>query len=315
MALTVGVDVGGTKVAAGIVDESGRVLAHRTVPTPSTSATAVADVIAATVEALRGEADRPVEAVGIGAAGFVDAARATVLFAPNLAWRNEPLRDVVAMRVGLPVVVENDGNASAWAEYRFGAGRGADDLVCLTVGTGIGGGLVVGGRLLRGAFGIGAEVGHLRVVPNGRRCGCGNRGCWEQYCSGRALEREARDLALVTPELGRRLLALGGSLDGIDGPAVTKAAAEGDPGAVECFRQVGTWLGQGMADLAAILDPSRFVVGGGVIDAGELLLAPAREAYRVALTGHGHRPEADIVAAELGPAAGLVGAADLARST
>lgn len=312
--LTVGVDVGGTKVAAGLVDADGQVLARCAQQTPSTSAQKVVDVVAEVVDALRQQAPGPVRAVGLGAAGFVDAGRATVLFAPNLAWRDEPLRDRVAARVGLPVVVENDANAMAWGEYRFGAGRGVRDLVCLTVGTGIGGGLVLAGELRRGAAGIGAEYGHLRVIPNGRRCGCGNRGCWEQYCSGRALIREARHLALVAPAAADRLLALaGGEVDNITGELVTRAAADGDPAAVDCLAEIGRWLGQGMADLAAVLDPARFVVGGGVIAAGELLLAPARAAFARALTGHGHRPLAQILAAELGLDAGLVGAADLAR--
>ncbi len=315
--LTIGVDVGGTKVAAGLVNEQGSVLASRSRLTPSTSPTMVVEVVAQIVAELRdmGSADgAAVEAVGLGAAGFVDAGRSTVLFAPNLAWRNEPLRSLLAERVGLPVVVENDANAMAWGEYRFGAGQGVDDLVCLTVGTGIGGGLVLGGMLRRGAFGIGAEVGHLRVVPSGRRCGCGNRGCWEQYCSGRALLREARDLAVISPAAAGRMLELADDeVDNITGQIVTRAGQEGDRGALDCFAQIGGWLGQGLADLAALLDPARFVIGGGVIEAGELLLGPARQAFEQALTGHGHRPVAEVVAAQLGPSAGVVGAADLAR--
>jgi glucokinase len=252
--------------------------------------------------------------VGIGAAGFIDTERATVLFAPNLAWRDEPLRDEVAKLIGLPVVVENDANAAAWAEYRFGAGRGEDHLVCVTVGTGIGGGMVLGGQLFRGRFGIGAEFGHMQVIPEGRRCGCGQRGCWEQYCSGRALLHEAREIADVQREYGKRLLELGnGRPEGIEAPEVTTAAREGDPAALACFEEVGRWLGQGLADLASLLDPGCFVVGGGVADAGELLLGPARRVFAEHLTGGTHRPHADIRHAALGNAAGMVGAADLAR--
>jgi glucokinase len=312
LALTIGVDVGGTKVLGGVVDEDGRILEALRRPTPSISPAATAAAIAAVVDSLRARYD--VEAVGVGAAGFVDETRSVVLFAPNLAWRNEPLRVEVARRTNLPVVVENDGNATAWAEYRYGAGRGLDPVVCVTVGTGIGGGIIVDGALYRGRFGIGAEMGHVRVVPDGYRCGCGNRGCWEQYASGRALVREARELALVSPAAAGRLLELGqGSADGIRGPEVTAAAREGDTAALECFAIVGRWLGQGLADLAAVLDPGCFVIGGGVSDAGELLLQPARAAYAAALTGRGHRPLAHIRLAELGPSAGLVGAADLAR--
>ena len=313
MTYTIGVDVGGTKVAAGVVDEEGKVLVSTRRPTPSSSPQHVEDTIAALVTELRREYD--VEAVGIGAAGFVDADRSTVLFAPNLVWRGEPLRDDLAGRTGLPVVVENDANAAAWAEYRFGAGRGAQDLVVVTVGTGIGGGIVLGGQLYRGRFGIGAEFGHARVVPDGRRCGCGQRGCWEQYCSGRALLHEAREIADVQPDYGARLLALGGGEpEGIEAFEVTQAAREGDPAAIACFDEVGFWLGQGLADLAAALDPGLFIVGGGVADAGPLLLDPARRAFAERLTGTGHRPLAEIRLAELGNEAGLVGAADLARA-
>lgn len=313
MGLTIGVDVGGTKIAAGVVDEGGTVLGSTRRPTPVESPEHVEETIAAVVTELRREHD--VEAVGIGAAGFVDAERSTVLFAPNLVWVNEPLREAVEKRIGLPVVVENDANAAAWAEYRFGAGRGYDDLVVVTVGTGIGGGIVLAGQLYRGKFGIGAEFGHKRVVPEGRRCGCGQRGCWEQYCSGRALLHEAREIADVQPEYGARLLALGGGEpEGIEAFEVTQAAREGDPAAVACFDEIGMWLGQGLADLVAVLDPGLFVVGGGVSDAGDLLLEPARRTFAERLTGTGHRPLAEIRLAQLGNEAGLVGAADLARA-
>ena len=310
---TIGVDVGGTKVAAGLVDEAGTILRRTRRPTPSASPDDVEDVIAACVAELCEGVE--VEAVGIGAAGFVTADRATVLLAPNLSWRDEPLRDGVAERVGLPVVVENDANAAAWGEYRFGAGRGEDHLVLVTVGTGIGGGVVLGGRLHRGRYGIGGEIGHMQMVRDGRRCGCGLRGCWEQYSSGRALLREAREIAGVERERGRRLLELGGgALEGIEAVEVTQAAREGDPAALECFQVVGGWLGQGMADLAAVLDPGVFLLGGGVSDAGYLLLLPTREAFRARLTGAGSRPEAQVRLAELGNDAGIVGAADLART-
>jgi glucokinase len=321
MGLAIGVDVGGTKILAGVVDDAGRMTASTRRPTPSTDPEAVADTIADVVGELCAGldnggtgADESVETVGIGAAGFVDRDRSMLLFAPNLAWRNEPLRDKVAKRIDLPVVVENDANATAWGEFRFGAGRDKPDLVCLTIGTGIGGGIVLGGALYRGNFGIGGEVGHIRVIPNGRRCGCGNRGCWEQYCSGRALVREAREIVTVDPARGERLLELGdGTPEGIEGQHVTTAAGEGDSTALECFTVVGGWLGQGLADLAAVLDPGTFVIGGGVSEAGDLLLEPARTAFAAQITGHGHRPVAAILLAELGSEAGLIGAADLSR--
>jgi glucokinase len=313
MTLTIGVDVGGTKVAAGVVDDHGRIVEKLRRPTPSTSPHETAAVIAEVVDILKGKYEE-VEAVGLGAAGFVDESRSMVLFAPNLAWRDEPIKKKVESQVGLPVIVENDANATAWGEAKFGAGRGEDHITLITLGTGIGGGLIMDGELYRGRFGIGGEFGHFRVVPDGRRCGCGNRGCWEQYASGNALVAEARELARVSPALAGRLLELGdGSPEGISGPEITEAARGGDTAALECFRTVAAWVGQGMADLAAILDPGAFIIGGGLSEAGDLLLDPARTAFENALTGRGHRVFADIRMAELGPDAGIVGAADLAR--
>jgi glucokinase len=312
VSLAIGVDIGGTKVAAGVVDDSGHVVQRVRRRTPSNDPGNIADIVAEVVGQL--SADHEVSGVGIGAAGFVDVARSTVLFAPNLAWRNTPLREEIASRVDQRVVIENDANAAAWGEYRFGAGEQQPDVVVLTIGTGIGAGLVMDGQLHRGRFGIAGEPGHVRVVPGGRLCGCGNRGCLEQYCSGTALVRAAREVATERPREASRLLELAsGDPANIDGPVVTKAAQEGDPAAVDCFAEIGRWLGQGLADLAAILDPGRFVIGGGVGEAGELLLAAGRESYATAVTGRGYRPLADVVAASLGPEAGLIGAADLAR--
>jgi glucokinase len=312
MTLAIGVDIGGTKVAAGVVDADGNVLTRARRRTPSHDPEHIVDVVVEIVRQLRTEHDAG--PVGIGAAGYIDVERAHVMFAPNLpGWRNTPLREQVSERLGSDVVVENDANAAAWGEYRFGAGEQEPDLVCLTVGTGIGGGIVVDGRLHRGRFGVAAEPGHMRVVPGGRACGCGNLGCWEQYASGSALVRAAGEVATERKDDGRRLVQLAGSVDNIDGPTVTMAASEGDAAAIDCFDEIGRWLGQGMADLAAVLDPGRFVIGGGVAEAGELLLRPARETFGNSLSGRGYRPAAEIVAARLGPDAGLIGAADLAR--
>ena len=312
MGLAIGVDVGGTKVAAGVVDADGRILVRLRRDTPAQDPDKVEDVIAEAIRELT--ADHEVEAVGLGAAGVVDAARSTVLFAPNLAWRNAPLRAAVEQRTGLPVVVENDANAAAWAETRFGAGHGQPFTVTLTVGTGLGGGVVLGGELIRGGFGAAAEVGHVNLVPDGRPCGCGNLGCWEQYASGRALVTEARQRAAQSPSSARLLLELAnGQPDAITGPMVTMGAVAGDPVALASFRAVGAWLGHGMADLAAILDPRVFIIGGGVSEAGELLAGPARATFQAQLTGRGHRPVAAVRVAQLGQDAGLIGAADLAR--
>lgn len=312
MELTIGVDVGGTKIAAGVVDPEGRVLEKVRISTPASTAEAVEEGIVEAVLRLAGT--HRVVAVGVAAAGFVDEKRSQLRFAPNLPMADRPLRALIAPRVGLPVVVENDANAAAWGEHRFGGGRTSSDVVLITVGTGLGGGIVLDGRLLRGAFGIAGEFGHVRMVPGGIPCGCGNRGCWEQYTSGSALIREARALARTEPGRAGRLLELaGGDAEAISGRMVTQAAAEGDPTAVSLLAELGRWLGEGIADIANVLDPAVVVVGGGVSEAGDLLLQPAREAYAVLLSAGAHRPHLRIVAAELGNDAGLIGAADLAR--
>ena len=307
----IGVDIGGTKVAAGVVDEQGRVIDRERRATPGHDIGETESVIVEVVHELAARHD--VVAVGVGAAGWIGTDNATVLFSPHLAWRDEPLRDGLADRIELPLIIENDANAAAWAEYRFGSARGHSVIVCVTLGTGIGGGLVVNGDVYRGAYGIACEYGHMTLVPDGRLCACGNRGCWEMYASGRALARDARELVDESPVAAARLLALAGSADNLDGPVVTTAAAEGDPAALSICTTMGRWLGRGLANLAAVLDPSVFVIGGGVSAAGELLLRPAREEFAHTLTGRGFRPEATVVAAALGPDAGLVGAADIAR--
>jgi glucokinase len=311
MALTIGVDIGGTKIAAGVVDEDGSILETVKVPTPSTPG-GVVDAIAAAVRTV--STNHAVEAVGIGAAGYVDDKRATVLFAPNINWRHEALKDKVEQRVGLPVVVENDANAAAWGEYRFGAGQGHNDVICITLGTGLGGGIIIGNKLRRGRFGVAGEFGHIRMVPDGLLCGCGSQGCWEQYASGRALVRYANQRAVAQPENAELLLSLGdGTPEGIEGQHVSKAARLGDPVAIDSFRELARWAGAGLADLASLFDPSAFIVGGGVSDEGELVLDPIRKSFRRWLVGGRYRPHAQVLAAQLGSKAGLVGAADLAR--
>jgi glucokinase len=311
--LTVGVDVGGTKVLGGVVDADGHVLAQSR---RETAADDVSKTLELTVEVIHELTNaHTVTAVGIGAAGWIDASRSRVLFAPNLAWRNEPLRERVSARIGLPVVVENDANAAAWAEFRYGAARDAtESMALLTVGTGIGGGLIVGGSLVRGMHGMAGEIGHTRVVPDGRPCRCGRNGCLEQYASGSALVRHARERAEADPRTAARLLDLaGGAIEAITGPLVTQAAREEDPASCAAFGEVGRWLGCALADLVQVLDPEVLVVGGGVIEAGELLMVPTREAFLDQLGARGSLPLQPVVAALMGNVAGVVGAADLAR--
>lgn len=291
MSVTCGVDVGGTKILAAVVDADGGILRRARVESPAGDAGAMSDTIAGLVAGLT--QGMPVDAVGVGAAGYISKDRSTVLFAPNIAWRNVDLKTELENRLDLPVVIENDANAAAWGEFRFGAGRDVDDMLMVTVGTGVGGGIVLGGSLLRGAYGVGAEIGHIRVVPDGVLCGCGQHGCLESYASGTALQR---------------------AVPGMSGPQITTAALAGDPRCIAAIADVGRWLGAGLATLTAVIDPARIVVGGGVAEAGDLLLGPIRESFRELLTGGGYRPEAEIVSAMLGNDAGVIGAADVARS-
>lgn len=311
--LSIGIDIGGTKLAAGVVDDRGRVLAKLTRATPSTDPQLVEDAICDAVDDLR--AAHPISAIGVGAAGWIDSEHDLVRFSPHLAWRDEPLQRRLQARLPAPVLVDNDANAAAWAEFRFGAGRDARVLAMVTLGTGIGGALVINGSLFRGRFGMAGEFGHMTVVPDGHRCPCGNRGCWEQYASGDSLVREA---AATIAAGGPRAEGLLDHLPGrnpasLSGPDITAAALAGNAVAVELIDQVGSWLGLGLANLAAAIDPDLFVIGGGVSQAGDLLLDPAVKAFQGHLAGRGFRPLARVAPAALGNDAGLVGAADLAR--
>jgi len=295
MPLTIGVDIGGTKVLAGVVDPHGQVLERSRRDTGQTPES-ITDAIVEAIEELA--AHHEVAAVGLSAAGFISADRMHVLSSPNIpAWRGVPLGAEISKRISLPVDLENDANCAAWGEARFGAGRGNDHVVMVTVGTGIGGGIVLGGSLVRGAFGIAAEPGHMSVVPDGRICGCGKSGCWEQYASGSALVRSAVEHGYT----------------GEPGPALSRAALAGDPAAVAAFSEVGWWLGRGIASLCMLLDPSQVIIGGGVSDAGELLLEPTRASFIAHVPAADIRPMAELEIAVLGSDAGMIGAADLAR--
>ena len=313
MAFTIGIDVGGTKVLGGVVDEAGNVLTTARRDTPRQGGLALTQTIAEVAKELRAQHD--VASVGVSAAGFVSSDRKTMLATPNIAdWNGVDLDHQLTQMIGLAVVIENDANAAAWGEAKFGAGKNQDHMMMLTVGTGIGGGIVVNGALYRGAYGVAAEFGHLRVVPEGHLCGCGARGCFEQYASGNALLRHAREAINATPEIARNLLSRGdGTVAGLTGQGITDAARDGDPVALAAFNTTGQWLGAGIATLAVILDPACVVIGGGVIDAGEILLKPTRESLERTMPFAGKHPYPELVAAQLGNQAGLVGAADLAR--
>ncbi|HEY5229537.1 MAG TPA: ROK family protein [Galbitalea sp.] len=306
----IGIDIGGTKIAGALVGDEGEVLLEERRATPAGDANAIVDTVVEMIGRLG--AGREIAAAGVAAAGFIDAAQSTVYYAPNINWRNEPLRERLLGRLELDITVDNDANAAGWAEFRFGAGRLYSDMTMLTIGTGVGGAIVTQDRLFRGGFGAGAEIGHLRVVPDGLPCGCGAKGCIEQYGSGRALLRMANAIADVGG-IGLALADARRQSGELTGDQVAELITAGDAGAHQALRELGGWLGAACASLSAVLDPQVFVFGGGVAVAGDLLLDPIREAFLAHLPARGFHPEPKFAIAELVNNAGVVGAADLAR--
>jgi glucokinase len=307
----IGIDIGGTKVAGALVDENGSIIREARVATPVSDPVALVDAVVGLVTDLR--AGEKVLGVGVAMAGFIDHQQANVIYGTNFGWKNFPLKSEIEAKLDIPVIIENDANAAGWAEYRFGAGRGHQHMVMLTLGTGVGGAIIVDGKMLRGGFGVAGELGHMRVVPDGIPCGCGQRGCIESYASGTALLRNAIELVDSGNPAGSRLAEIKAQAGQLTGPEVYQALVEGDPGAVQLLRDLASWLGQAIASLSAILDPEVVVIGGGVSQAGDLLLEPVRESFRKYAPAGGFRPELSIVTAEFVNDAGVVGAADLAR--
>jgi glucokinase len=309
---TIGVDIGGTSVRAGVVDRFGTVLDTARAPTP-TSERALEDAIVQAVGTLA--LRHRVTAVGLAVAGFVTTDRRSVMFAPHLAWREAPVADRISARLSLPVVLEHDANAAVLAEHRFGAARGARVALLVAIGTGIGGGLLLDGKLFRGAYGVAPELGHLSLVPNGRPCPCGKSGCWERYCSGTALSATAVELLARFPGrstvLGREVAT---DKRAVTGRKVAAAARDGDPLAQRAMADLATWLGEGLALVADIYDPEIVVIAGGVSESAPLFLDDARDHYKKLVTGAGYRPLARIRTAQLGDEAAMVGAASLAAN-
>jgi glucokinase len=310
----IGVDLGGTKLLAGAVDPELNVHHRATRPARgSDHHEVIATVVSAVGEvrdAIEG-ASGSVDAVGIGIPCLIDQRRGISVTSTHLPLVGVPFRDLVAEQIGLPVFVDNDANAAMLAEWRFGAARGARDAALLTIGTGIGGGLVIGGTLQRGSQGAGAELGHMVVQADGPRCNgnCPNRGCLEAMVSGAALAREAQRIAAQRPRSGLgQALAAGRE---ISGPLVTELAHDGDAAAVDAVAAIGRWLGVGIANLVNMLNPDVVVIGGGVIAAGELLLAPAREVVMERALSPS-KEHARIVPARFGAESGMLGAATLA---
>jgi glucokinase len=306
----VGLDIGGTKVLGAVVDAGGTVLDEHRLPSPTGSWRGMLDAITGVVGALRAR-HAEVETVGIGAAGMVDL-QGTIHYAPNVAaFRTTPVQADVAAAVGLPTVVDNDANVAAYAELRFGAARGLSDAIVITLGTGIGGGVVVGGTVLRGAHGFAAEVGHFQIDPKGPVCACGERGHWEAMASGTALGELARGAA-TRGDLPSVLQAVDGEVDTIRGPHVSAAARAGAPDALALVDEYALYVAIGLVGLANIFDPALIAIAGGLVNDGDLYLAPITRHFLGHIEGADYRATPQIVPAQLGERAGVIGAATVA---
>jgi len=304
----IGVDVGGTKIAAGVVTPEGEVLAEARYPTAKTTEERLLSSIVRAVTEVKDGYE--VGAVCLAVPGSILAAENKVIDSPNLhVIEGIPLKDELEERVGLAITVENDANAAAWGEFRFGAGREVEHLVFITLGTGVGGGVISHGVLLRGAQGAGGELGHVTIQATGPRCNCGNRGCLEALASGTAIGRCAREVASERPDSTLGRLAAKRKVLGED---VTELANKGDEEALEVLEEAGRWLGVGLAGFVNTFNPQVVAVGGGVAKAGNLLLDSARREVRL----RARSPARDLVEikeATLGPESGILGAAALAR--
>ncbi len=304
----IGVDVGGTKIAAGVVTPEGEILSEVRYPSAGPRERLLSS-IARAVEEVRDGFE--IGGACLAVPGFVMTAENKVVFAPNLhAIEGVPLKDELGERTGLSVTVENDANAAAWGEFRFGAGSEADHLVFITLGTGVGGGVITSGVLLRGAQGAGGELGHVTIQATGPRCGCGNHGCLEALASGTAIQRRAREVASERPNSALGRLAVERKVLGED---VTELAQGGDEAAISVLEETGRWLGIGLAGFVNVFNPEVVAVGGGAAKAGELILEPARREVNL----RARSPSRDLVRiqeATLGAKSGVLGAAALARN-
>ncbi len=303
----VGLDIGGTKVLGAVVDTDGRILDEHRVPSPTGSWAGMLDAITTVVGALRTRHPE-VATVGIGAAGMVDL-DGMIHYAPNVAgFRKTPVQADVEAAVGLPTVVDNDANVAAYAEVRFGAARGLTDAMVITLGTGIGGGVLVGGHVLRGAHGFAAEVGHFQIDPNGPMCKCGERGHWEAMASGNALGAMAQTAA-TRGDLPSVLVAVDGDVDSIRGTHVSDAARTGAADALALVDAYAFNVAIGLVGLANIFDPSLIAIAGGLVNDGDLYLAPIVAHFLCHIEGAEYRAVPQIVPAQLGERAGVIGAA------
>jgi glucokinase len=305
---TIGIDLGGTNLRLGVVDADGRIVQEHRAPAPHE----LGALVAAVRDGIEALPHTDAAALGIGAAGMVDD-DGVVRYAPNLPmFVDAPLRALVQDVVDIPVIVDNDANVAAWGEFCHGALRGHPHSLLITLGTGVGGGIISNGRLLRGAHGFAAEVGHWQFDPAGAKCACGEVGHWEAMASGTALGRIGRERARAGDAPGI-LARAGGDPERVTGVVVGDSAQAGEADGLAIIDEFAHTVALGLAGLANILDPELIVVSGGLVELGDALLVPMRAAFEGHLEGAPHRPEVSIIAGELGDAAGVVGAAALAR--
>ena len=308
--LTIGIDIGGTKISAGVVDSSGNLIDSSKCSTPAEGGKELISSVINLIKEFNKKYE--IKGIGISIAALISSDYGTIVGAPNIANLSKlNFANEIKEEFKLPIIIENDANAAMWAEFKFGSAKGLNPVMFFIIGTGVGGGLVIDGKLFKGANGIGAEFGHMCVVPNGLLCGCGSKGCIEQYASGGALIRYANEALLANPDKSEEVLSFGEGK--LSGTALTKAAKAGNELALAAFSKQADWLGLACASYSLIIDPQAIIIGGGVVDAGELFLAPVRAAMRKYMPfAESHVPP-KIIAAKFGNDAGLIGAADLVR--
>jgi len=309
--LTIGIDIGGTKISVGVVDSSGNLIDSSRCSTPTEGGKELISSVINLIKEFNKKYE--IKGIGISIAALISSDYGTIVGAPNIANLSKlNFVNEIKEEFELPIIIENDANAAMWAEFKFGNAKGLNPVMFFIIGTGVGGGLVIDGKLFKGANGIGAEFGHMCVVPNGLLCGCGSKGCIEQYASGGALIRYANEALLANPDKSEEVLSFGEGK--LSGTALTKAAKAGNELALAAFNKQADWLGLACASYSLIIDPQAIIIGGGVVDAGELFLAPVRAAMRKYMPfAESHVPP-KIIAAKFGNDAGLIGAADLVRA-
>jgi glucokinase len=306
----IGLDIGGTKTAAAVVTGSGQILSHDVTATPGNNKDQnVQELLLEMIQDLRQQYPH-VEAIGVGAAGIVEWPRGYIRWAPNNTYQDLPLREIIEDRTQLPTIVDNDANAAAWAEAQLGRAASYRDMIFLTVGTGVGSGIVLNGQLYRGRTGLAAELGHIIVDPQGPQCGCGNRGCLEALASGTALERFGREVSFGHPD--SPLAQLATDKGRLSGKTIRDAARQGDQLAKYLFERLGHWLGIGIASLLNVFEVDAVIIGGGLVEAGDLFLGSTRSSAEIHVFAPRHRPVPPILAGSFGSDAGVIGAAHLA---